>query len=357
MSVPITHDRSLLSCHCRVWGDRVWGWSVFVRGIVLAFLLLPLVASRADVLVVGAKSHQGTFEGFERDQFLFRKRNDELLRQDRATVGKLTLDAPRRVTYQQLGRKTAVSAELLGYAAPTFTIRQGGANRDILGMQIRQIDMVYMGEGSTRSEDIPRPRTVLDLAGVANRTDLTAGQRAALNRYRTARRAYDTFVDKSTALVSELDRSAGARRDQLLVMLRQRKQDEQPLTRALEGAEAALLAVLPLSHEMEKPSGASTGRTTASSSGGSMAPPETAIPGLEEGEVLLLDLTGVEKTKGLSRMQVEAIAEYKAARARYERITAADGEDRGNARIRALAGMREAQEILFRAFPGLKLVD
>lgn len=315
------------------------------RALAISVAVLYLVgysAAHADVLTVGTRRHQGSFEGFEAGQFLFRTAAGQIIRQSRPTVRSLQCDAPRPVKLLRANRRDEETVNLLGYANARFAIEAKGCEESVFGMHVRSIELRWVPGNGRGREGRPKPARQIDLVALEARDDLTAEQARVLRRYRAARTKYDAFVAQSSALVSEMDRATGKRREDLLDSLRRRKDAEQPLKRDLEAATAALPAAFPdppaepdrkQNAEAHQPAGAE----------------RTEVPKVGADEVLLIDVSDL-RGSSLTREQELAVRNYEAATRQY--ADAAPDKERA-----AIAELKQAQTGLLKAFPGLKIAQ
>jgi hypothetical protein len=286
-------------------------------------------------MVIGTKPHQGSLEGYDKPLFLFRTKSGTLLKEERIRVRKLSLEPPRDAVLVRSGAQQSERVKLVSYIAGRFTIEQKGKQSTVLGMRVERITVRRAGERPRGGDDGPGPRPVLDTSPLEARNDLTPSQAAALHRYKAARLEFDDYVAESSAMVAEMERTEGRQRDRLLHALRHRKNAEQALKRELFRAEATLLEAVPRPWAPPLPADGPPVPT----------PPATKVPELDEGEVLLIDISGLAVTPGLTSVQDEALRRYEQARDRY--MESRDDANR--------AALREAQAALVKAFPGLEL--
>lgn len=329
----------------------------FLSRLLLAAALTP--CATADVLTVRSKEHPGRFVGFEDGQFLFLSEIGEATKYARTVVESLALDAPCEVRMVRASKTAPESALLHGYKQSKFTVELNGTRLDVPGMQVKRMEVGLaapagpFGAGGAASADVPGPRPPADVSSLEKAGDLTPAQKGALDRYRRVRQEYEAFIAKSTALVAEMEKATGARRESLLDALRQRKNEEQPLVRRLESAEAALLAVLPR--------GGAGGANAAARNAGAAAGPAAGhaqrsgpLPAVAEGQVVLLDLGDLERLPNLNHDQSAALRQYSAAKGQYLKTeSAADAAQPGDLDA-AARRLRDAQAAVLKAFPGLK---
>lgn len=332
---------------------------------ILLFLavLAVLAVSRtctADVLYVGTKKYHGTFMGYDDGQFVFQPMFDTAARYARTSVRRLALDIPVQVRFTRADRRGTQDAVLLGYEKSQFSIEHAGKKENLFGIRVQKMLVRDTPKAPTHAghEDGPRPKRRVSISAL-EKQELSPAQRAVVNRYKTVRGRYDAFLAESTHLVTQMDRSTGKRREDLLNRLRLRKNQEQPLLRDLERAEGALLAscsnLLPAEG---RPARRETGSSTQKPGG----PPEgDPLPEIDEDPVMILiDVTGLEKMPDLTHTQFTALQHYKTAKAGFERATqheSGDDPDGAAAHKQPVTVLRAAQRRLFEAFPGLTFAD
>jgi len=206
------------------------------------FTLIPVLLALAstafsDQLVVSGQPKKGTFQGYESSKFQFMTAEGRFLKEPVARVAKLILDKPQRATYQATDGKPEETALLKGFDKRAFTFEKGGKDVTLPQNKVKAIELlgeevpVVAGAGAEFiGGRYPIPRMDLDaLAG----GQLTPAQQATLAKFKDAKKAYDEFVGQSTAMVQDMDKQTGARRETLLNQLRMRKGEEQPLKNAL----------------------------------------------------------------------------------------------------------------------------
>ena len=318
-------------------------FSVQVSMTVLATFVVSSMCM-GDTMVVGAQKHSGNFAGYENNEFIFSTKGGRMLRQGRMQVRSISLDTPRKVHLTEAGNKT-VEASLVGYDRSRFTIKEGGTERAILAMKVKQITMKRETQpGSGLAKAAP----VIDISPLEARNDLTPRQLTVLRNYKSSRDEYNTFMSESSAMVAEMEGSTGAKREELLNRLRSRKNNEQPLKRKYESAEAALLNAIP--QPWARPATPGPGRN--------MAGTGSSLPDVSEDEVLLIDVSGLEKAPGLNKEQKAALQNYKAAKSEYEQLTiGAVGTDQTEVQKKAISRIQDAQKGLLRAFPGIRFTE
>ncbi len=215
---------------------------------LLAACFVAVGSGRADTLTIGIRNIQGTFEGFSDDAFVFRSDKGETLRENRTNVRSLQLDAPVKVAYEMArGGKGSQSALLKSYKGMRFVFKDGDKERTVFANHVKEIRVVRPppAGGGGREPDGSAFIQPVDISKVENNPDLTAGQKAAIERYRTARARYDNFFRESSELVARMDRAEGAERIRIHQELRVRKQEEQPIINALQAATTQLYNAFP----------------------------------------------------------------------------------------------------------------
>lgn len=314
----------------------------------MMIVLVGTVASSAclgDTMLVGMKKHSGTFAGYENNEFVFTAKGGRMLRQGRMQVRSVLIDTPREVILLESGKKAA-EVKLVGYAKSRFTIIRGGQEQSVIAMRVKRITVKQepeiAGTGSAAGSTAAR---TLDIAPLEARKDLSPQQSSVLNEYKVARDEYHSFLSESSSMVARMDGLTGAAREQLLNTLRTMKNGEQPLKRRLESAETALLATIPQPWKMPTNPESEKDRTHA----------EPNLPDVSEDEVLLIDVSGLEKILDLNEDQKTALEDYNTAKNEYDRLTAgAVGTDATDIHEEAIAVIKTAQKELLKAFPGIK---
>jgi hypothetical protein len=218
--------------------------------ILLSLLIVMLVAvhAMADTLTIGRKEHSGEFLGFKNNKFEF-KADGKVMKENRTKVKKLELEKPVKVTYEKRGKKPVAGVMLLRYEKFKFVFKEKDKEKEkaILGNSIKMVEKAFdWGGGGGGIPGMKRPTVLepIDFQGLDN-AELTPEQQTALAAYKTARAAYDKYIDASSAMVAKMDASMGKSREEYMNDLRLRKQDEQPLKNALQRATNDALAVFP----------------------------------------------------------------------------------------------------------------
>lgn len=201
-----------------------------------------------DKLTVGGITHEGQFMGFDNNILRFRTDKWKDLKEQITRVTKLTLDRPYPVAYFTTDKKGAEPGVLKGYDRLKFVFDAEGTDVAISYTRVKKIEIREAG-GAGAADAAPAeagagvPVQTLDVEDLSSQP-LSPAQRAALNRYKTAKTAYDQFVAANAALVNQMNKATGTRRDDLLNQLRKRKYQEQPLKTELANAQNALVAAL-----------------------------------------------------------------------------------------------------------------
>lgn len=221
----------------------------------LIFILAITQYVSADVIVIGDARHEGTFTGFDNNNFEFDLKDGKKLKTNRTKVKALELSKPAKVSFEERGKKETEETQLLRYEKFKFIFQENGKEIGVIGSQVKNITKALVfegtGGGGTSSTEIPSAPPLVEFSGMEN-AELTPVQKTTLAAYKAARANYEKFLAESTALVKEMDASEGERREALLNKLRARKQDEQPLLSVLQKATADVLAAFPPAPEVEK---------------------------------------------------------------------------------------------------------
>lgn len=209
-----------------------------LRWVRFIVLLLGMVAeARCDEWVIGGQTRQGTFLRYEDGKFIFLTEKGET-REASSRVSRLVLPKPASVTYQTTEDRRSRSGELRGYDRRGFVLADGGREMTLPLLKMKRLEVADVtggaGEGRSGVElgDDRYPVPNIDLRKFQGDT-LTEEQHAAVERFHRAKKAFDAFVDESSRLVAEMEKSTGERRQRLLDQLRLRKLQEQPLRDAL----------------------------------------------------------------------------------------------------------------------------
>ena len=213
----------------------------------LLFLALGILASaaRGDQLAVTGQTKEGDFQRYENGRFQMVTLKGRFIKEQAGRVTKLVLDKPLKVAYVAADSKEPITAEFKGYDKRTFTFVKDGKDVTVAQMKMKTIERVFEGGGEGGQEDGTRyPIPNVNLEALAGE-DLTPAQQAVIDKFTEAKKTYDAFLDESTDLVHEMDRLTGAKREEIMNQLRARKNDEQPLKKALIAAFNALTEAFP----------------------------------------------------------------------------------------------------------------
>ncbi len=204
-----------------------------------------MVALGADQLTVTGKTHEGSFQSYEDNRFHFMTVKGRFVKEHASRVVKLVLEHPKKASYRTADAAKEETALFKGYDKRKFIFATGGKDIIIQQAKMKTIELIMdegwagAGGGEFGGNRYPIPQVDIQ---TLSRGPMTPAQRTALNQFNTAKAAYDEFVAKSSAMVAEMDRLTGAKREDLLNQLRIRKNEEQPLKNALLAAYKALTA-------------------------------------------------------------------------------------------------------------------
>ena len=215
----------------------------WILGLVLTGLASTIMA---DQLVLTGQVKEGTFQKYENGRFEFVTAQGRFVKERADRVTKLVLSSPMKVAYLTTDSKREETAELKGYDKKAFTFARKNLDLVVALSKIRTIGRADEGESSDAGSRYPIPEFDTDsLSG----GDLSPAQQSSLESFKAAKKTFDAFVAESSALVAEMDKTTGVRRENLLNQLRQRKNDEQPLKKALINAYNALADAFPQSSD------------------------------------------------------------------------------------------------------------
>lgn len=218
-----------------------------MKTALLAVLIGGAVSlATADQLVVTGTPREGTFQKFENGFFEFAGAKARHLKQNAAQVTRLVLDRPLKVRYLSGASNREEEAELLGYEKRTFNFSRGGQLVSVPLASVKSVTPVLAfgngGADGDARDGYPVPAVNLDELAQGQITPL---QQAGINRFIRAKKAFDDFVAQSSALAEDMNRAKGARRNDLLNKLRERKTAEQPLRKELADAYKGLTDLFP----------------------------------------------------------------------------------------------------------------
>lgn len=216
---------------------KSWIWGLAIAAIASTGV--------ADQLVLTGQTKEGSFQKYENGRFEFVTTKGRFLKERAERVTKLVLSSPMKVVYLTTGSKKEDSAELKGYEKKTFTFTKKDQEATVALSKVKTIERAFEeGEGGDGDGGSKSPIPEIDVDSFAG-DDLTPAQQSALDGFKAARKKYDDFVAESSALVVEMDKQTGAKREALLNELRERKNDEQPLRKALTAAYNRLADAFP----------------------------------------------------------------------------------------------------------------
>ena len=238
-----------------------------MRSFILS-LATALLASAAlgDQLVLTGQVKEGTFQGFDNGRFQFATAKGRFMKEQAGRVTKLALDKPQKVSYVTSDGKKEEAVELKGYEKRAFTFsKKGAADVKVPQMKMKTIELLFEGgegEGDAGGGRYPIP--AVDLNSLAG-ADITPGQQAVIDEFVKAKKVFDDYFAESAAMVAAMDKATGTKREDYLNKLRQRKNDEQPLRKALLAAYNAIADAFPEPAEepAAKPVPAASSKTPA----------------------------------------------------------------------------------------------
>jgi hypothetical protein len=348
--------------------------------IMLGLISGLLTTSHADTIKTAMKLEKGTFQEYKKGKFIFKTEKGRQLEISRSSVRTLTLDEPRNASFRLKGKSKTESAELLGYDKLKFSFAQKKKKLNISAMNVisvRAHATSSAGEGGVVSDGNNYIKAI-DVSGLEG-AEMTDAQRSTLTKYNTVRKGYDAFLSTSTALVKKLENLTGGSRDKVLVELRNRKNQEQPLRIQMSAAHKALLAAFPDPIPAKPVKKEDAIRIP-------IAPPpgESAAEVIDDtideasGEVLLIDTSSLASSPGLSEKQKNSLKAYDDAVKAYQQVSAqqiamanavnaGSDADKGQLMLIFEKGKKEAraartavlrkQAAFLKAFPELQLTE
>ena len=215
---------------------KSWIW-----GLVMAALTST---GMADQLVLTGQTKDGSFQKYSNGRFEFVTAKGRFMKERADRITKLVLSTPMKVTYVTTDRKE-VNAELKGYEKKAFIFGAKDQDTTVALSKVKSIERVLdLGEGGGDEGGTQSPIPEIDIDSFAG-DSLTPAQQTALDNFKAAKKKFDDFVAKSSVLVAEMDKLTGAKREEIMNELRQRKNDEQPLRKSLTAAYNALADAFP----------------------------------------------------------------------------------------------------------------
>lgn len=211
----------------------------------LSIILVAAMAATAygDTLITKKGTYKGAFEGYRDSEFVFRTDKGQVIRTARVKVTKLECDKACKVILS-VERKPPANAMFKKYEKLKFTFEEKGRKRTVFSRTVESISVMRAtgeGRGAKGGGALP----MFDVSRLEKAPDLTPTQKAAVERYKTAKEQYNTFLSQSSAMVAQMDAARGKTRQSLLNQLRMRKQDEQPIKNEYSTAASALLKAFP----------------------------------------------------------------------------------------------------------------
>ena len=286
--------------------------------------LISCISVKADVLKTAMGEKKGHFSAYKNSKFIMKSEKGKKIEIPKATARELILESPVNVTFKRKGKSKSESAELLGYSKLQFQLKQKNKKVSLSAMYVTSMEAhvpMSAGPGGTVRGGDTSIRAI-DTSKFDEST-MTASQKSALASYRAVRKRYDAFLSQSAAMVAEMDRSTGQQREKLLSKLRIRKNQEQPIRNEMSAAHKSFLAAFPNGFPLK------SAKAPVSRRGPVMPPPgksaEEVIEksaDIADGEVLLIDVSGLGSSGDLTDHQMEAIDTYDKAAIAYQQISA-----------------------------------
>jgi hypothetical protein len=219
-----------------------------MKRLIMALVIVILAsAAFGDQLTMGKIVKDGTIQGFEKGKFRFLSAKGRFMNEQASRVTTIVLTEPKKCTYQLSSSKKEERGFFKGFNKDKFVI---AATAKDIGTAIPVSKMVKLeisldtgtsGKSGTGGEGYPIP--VVDLSAFTG--DFTPEQQKVMDQFKAAKKVFDDFVKENAAIVSQMDSSTGATREDYITQLRKRKIEEQPLRKALIAAYDALVNAFP----------------------------------------------------------------------------------------------------------------
>jgi len=348
---------------------------------VMAGLILGGSLAGADVIKKTMGEEKGAFSEYKNSKFMILTDGGGTIEIPKASVRELILDKPVAVSFLRKGKSQRENGELLGYDKLQFKLKQKNKEMSLSAMYITSMQAQVAASSAGGGTAMGDAETVIPAIDTSefDESVMSAEQKASLETYRSVRRRYDAFIRESSAMVAEMDRSSGQKREELLSKLRIRKNQEQPIRLEMSGAHKALLASFPNGFPLK-----AANPPPAEPQSVKPPPGESAAEIIgesadsENGEVILIDTAPLAQSGNLTDKQMHALDEYEKAAVAYEQISAkqlslanaiqaAADADKANLMPLFEAGEKEAtsakarllkaQKAFLKAFPNLRLTD
>ena len=298
--------------------------NLFNTVTLAAIAVLAISPCRADVIKTAMREEKGSFSAYKDSKFFFKTEKGRTVELPKGTVRKLTLKEPVQVSFLRKGKSKKESALLLGYDKLQFSFEQKKKKMSLSGMNVSSIRAqvaTSAGDGAGGTTDGNTFIAAVDLSGV-DVAALGAAQKSAIASYTATRKQYESFLSKSSAMVTEMDRASGARREQLLSELRRRKNQEQPIRLQMSSAHKSLLSAFPNGFPLKAAKAAPQRREPIPPPPGESAKEVIEdTTDVENGEVLLIDTSSIARSANLTDKQMKAIHAYDMAAVAYEDIS------------------------------------
>ena len=215
---------------------------------LLLSLALMAVASMTfgDQLMMNSLVKDGSFQGFEKGKFRFLTAKGKFVNEQASRVTKLVLSSPKKATYITASSKKEETAMLKGFDKEKFTFAQkDGKEVTVPLSKMTKIEIALESEtdGGKSNGGDKYPIPAVDLASFTG--DFTPEQQSVLGKFKVAKQTFDDFVKETADMVSDMNKSTGAAREDLINQLRKRKIEEQPLRKNLVAAYKALVEAFP----------------------------------------------------------------------------------------------------------------
>lgn len=304
-------------------------------------------------MVIGARRIEGYFEKYSKKTFSFVASEGGKKKYDQVKVRSLHFDKPVKVKLLKRHAEKAEPALLIKYDKGKFFLKKEGRKRALASLWVEEIRVRNRSRALDKEFRSLRPVSAEDVAALERRNNLSSKQAEALAEYKKSKRKYDEFVAESSAMVADLEKLEGKKREQMLLKLRQRKGQEQFIKRELRAARKLLLDAFPDFPDESKHNTKKKDSGEESNTQQPVLSLEERMPDISADQVVIIDLAGLKSKQTLTQRQSTAIDDYEKAVEEYEEAAAATTNSGGI--DSAVSGLRKAQRSLFKAFPSLTI--
>jgi hypothetical protein len=216
--------------------------------VALGVVMLASATQADQITMFASKPTEGTFKGVAKGSMIVLNEKGKVTRELPSRISRITFSAPIPVTYLTSDSKKEETALLTAFEKQEYHLEKDGKPLRVAASKIKTMDLTSENDGGggaggvENAYPVPACDSAVLQAAVPNPTE---PQQKALARFQKAKQSFDAFLAESTTLVEKMDKAAGAKRQELLNTLRERKNKEQPIKAELVAAYSALKQLYP----------------------------------------------------------------------------------------------------------------